>query len=378
MVGMNGLATIIVPCFNVEGTLARCLESIAAQTHRAIEVLCVNDGSTDGTLAVMEEVAAHDERFRVIDKPNSGYGASCNRGLDEASGEWTAIVEPDDTIRPTMLEAMLAFAEETAADSDAMIDLVKTPYWTVLPSSGKGDDGGDDGNGCGGSDRDGSDRSERMISCRYFGRVHPGSQPFRIEAAPRLLKHRPSIWSALYRTAFLREHGIRFVEAPGAGWTDNPFLYDTLLRARAIAYLDEAFYEYREEEPKKTITFAHDHPDQVISRLNEMADIIDELAVKDAGILGAHAKRTVNYLRILADAHDLGDGVPHAPSEVLPAMAEVARRLDSTIVFAEPELPLRNKRLFANLIGVAMPRISPLPRLRARAAEAAWALRHMR
>lgn len=365
---MNQLVSVIVPCYNVEHTVERCLNSLVAQTHERIEVLCIDDGSTDGTLAVLEAFGARDERFHVISKPNGGYGAACNRGLDEACGEWIAVVEPDDTVRPTMFEAMLTAAEKAGASE---IDVVKTPYWTVLPSS--------------------DESAERMVPCRYFGRVPVGAAPFRIEAAPRLLKHRPSIWSALYRTGFLREHGIRFVEAPGAGWTDNPFLYDTLLRARGIAYLNEMFYEYREEDPMKTIAFAQDHPEQVVGRLNEMADIVDALGVTDPGVLGAHAKRTVNYLRILADAHDLGDGM--APEEtyievdastpawsraqVRDAMAKVARRVDAATVFAEPELPARNKRLFANLIDAPLPRLSPLPRLRARAAEAAWALRYL-
>ena len=365
---MNELVSVIVPCYNVEDTLERCLASIAAQTHGNIEVLCVNDGSTDGTLTVAEEFAARDERFQVIDKPNGGYGAACNRGLDEAHGDWIAVVEPDDTIRPQMFEKMLAFAGKMRAKGS--VDVVKTPYWTVLP----GEDGTDGA----------------VVPCRYFGRVHPKQQPFVIEMGARLMKHRPSIWSALYRTDFLRENDIRFVEAPGAGWTDNPFLYDTLLRARGIAYLNEAFYEYREEAPAKTATFAKNHPDQVIARLSEMADRVDALNVTDADVLGAHAKRTVNYLRILADAHDLGDGeapdetyvevaddetAPWSNARVYHAMQGVARRLDANIVFAEPELPMRNKRLFANLTGQPMPRISPLPRLRTRAAEAAWFLK---
>ena len=364
---MNELVSVIVPCYNVEGTLERCLASIAAQTHENIEVLCVNDGSTDSTLAVAEAFAAADERFRVIDKPNGGYGAACNRALDEAQGAWVAVVEPDDTIRPQMFEKMLAFAEKVGAKGP--VDVVKTPYWTVLPG-----DGATDG---------------ATIPCRYYGRVRVKQQPFVIEMGARLMKHRPSIWSALYRTEFLRSNGIRFVEAPGAGWTDNPFLYDTLLRARGIAYLNEAFYEYREEAPEKTEAFAKNHPDQVIARLNEMADIVDELNVVDADVLGAHAKRTVNYLRILADAHGLGDGkepaetyveatgidAPWSAAKTYHAMQDVARRLDPAIVFAEPELPTRNKRLFAALTGEPMPRISPLPRLKTHTEEALWLLR---
>ena len=96
----NQLVSIIVPVFNAEPYLAQCLDSILAQTHRELEVICLNDGSTDGSLAIMQAYAARDERIRVIDKQNQGYGATCNRGLEEARGAWISIVEPDDLLQP--------------------------------------------------------------------------------------------------------------------------------------------------------------------------------------------------------------------------------------------------------------------------------------
>ena len=123
----NQLVSIIVPVFNAEPYLAQCLDSILAQTHRELEVICLNDGSTDGSLAIMQAYAARDERIRVIDKQNQGYGATCNRGLEEARGAWISIVEPDDWIEPGMYADMLAF-EATFNDP---ADIVKTPYWRI-------------------------------------------------------------------------------------------------------------------------------------------------------------------------------------------------------------------------------------------------------
>ena len=104
------LVSVLVPIYNVERYLERCLSSLAAQTFNDFEVICVNDGSTDGSLDIMREHAAHDPRVRVIDKPNAGYGAACNTGIDAATGDYVAIVEPDDYLTGDMFGDLLAFA----------------------------------------------------------------------------------------------------------------------------------------------------------------------------------------------------------------------------------------------------------------------------
>ena len=84
--------TVLVPCYNVEKFLPQCLESLIGQSLRQLQIVCINDGSTDSTLAVLRSYAARDKRIQIIDKPNSGYGASMNRGLDAARGEYVGIV----------------------------------------------------------------------------------------------------------------------------------------------------------------------------------------------------------------------------------------------------------------------------------------------
>ena len=88
--------SIIVPTYNVEQYLAECMDSITGQTLRELEIICVNDGSTDGSLNILKKYAASDDRIIIIDKKNEGYGRAMNDGLDRASGEYVGIVEPDD------------------------------------------------------------------------------------------------------------------------------------------------------------------------------------------------------------------------------------------------------------------------------------------
>ncbi|MFR3923826.1 MAG: glycosyltransferase family 2 protein [Collinsella sp.] len=99
-----------MPTYNAEPYLSQAIGSLLNENKIELEILAINDGSTDNSLAVMQEFAARDSRARVIDKANQGYGATCNLGIREAKGDWIAILEPDDWIEPGMYSDMLAFA----------------------------------------------------------------------------------------------------------------------------------------------------------------------------------------------------------------------------------------------------------------------------
>lgn len=107
---MNDLISIIVPVYNVEAYLARCIDSILKQTHDNIEIILVNDGSKDNSGAICDEFAEKDKRIRVIHQENKGVSASRNAGLDVVSGEWIGFVDSDDWIEPEMFEMLLKAA----------------------------------------------------------------------------------------------------------------------------------------------------------------------------------------------------------------------------------------------------------------------------
>lgn len=93
---MDSLISIIVPVYNAEKTLARCVRSLIGQSHRNIEILLVNDGSKDASLAICRQFAQEDDRIRVIDKPNGGVSSARNAGLDAAKGEFVMFCDSDD------------------------------------------------------------------------------------------------------------------------------------------------------------------------------------------------------------------------------------------------------------------------------------------
>lgn len=110
------LISIIVPVFNGEEHLAHCLDSIREQTYSNFEVIIVDDGSTDSTPTLLALASKHDPRFRVISISNQGQAIARNRGLDEARGEFIAMVDADDAIAPCFLETMYALLCHSGCD----------------------------------------------------------------------------------------------------------------------------------------------------------------------------------------------------------------------------------------------------------------------
>ncbi len=110
------MISVIVPVYNVEPYLAGCLDSILSQTYRDLEILLIDDGSTDRGGTICDEYAAKDPRIRVFHTENRGLSAARNRGLDEAKGEYVGFVDSDDRIDPDMFEYLLEAAERTGAD----------------------------------------------------------------------------------------------------------------------------------------------------------------------------------------------------------------------------------------------------------------------
>ena len=104
--------SIVIPTYNVEQYLKECLDSVINQTLKDIEIICVDDGSTDNSGKILDEYAAKDSRIKVIHKENGGYGKAMNVGIDNATGEYIGIVEPDDYIEFDMYETLYINAKK--------------------------------------------------------------------------------------------------------------------------------------------------------------------------------------------------------------------------------------------------------------------------
>lgn len=110
------MVSIIVPVFNAEKYLHKCIDSILAQTHTDFELLLINDGSKDNSGAICDEYAAKDNRIRVFHKENAGVSKARNLGLDNAKGEWITFVDSDDWVHEDFIKKRLALALNENAD----------------------------------------------------------------------------------------------------------------------------------------------------------------------------------------------------------------------------------------------------------------------
>ena len=126
------LISIIVPVFNAEEYLAQCLDSILNQTYRDLEILCINDGSCDGSIGILKKYKNRDSRIVIIDKQNEGVSATRNVGLKKANGDYLMFVDADDWIEPYTCEKALVTLNDNNAD---IVTLPQAPRPTPKNSS---------------------------------------------------------------------------------------------------------------------------------------------------------------------------------------------------------------------------------------------------
>ncbi len=108
--------SVIIPVYNVEPYLKQCMDSVVGQTLKDIEIICVDDGSTDGSLDILKEYATEDSRIQIIEQKNAGAGAARNNGMRHATGKYLSFLDSDDFFEPRMLEKAYDLAEKDQAD----------------------------------------------------------------------------------------------------------------------------------------------------------------------------------------------------------------------------------------------------------------------
>jgi len=260
--------SVIIPVYNVEKYLRECLDSVVNQTLQDIEIICVDDGGKDKCPQIIDEYAKNDERITVIHKENGGYGQSCNVGLEKASGEYVAILEPDDYIAPNMYEDLF----EAAIKNNA--DIVRSNYIDNFDIEGN-----------------------RFQKTNSNFTIDKPQTAFTLKEFPMLMYTHPSIWSCIFKRDFLNKNNIRFVEAPGAGWTDNPFQVQTMCLAKRIFYIDKAYYYWR----RVNLHSEDDLKDFRIpfKRTTEIHQWLKDNNVDDEGILSYLYKREICYFKII-------------------------------------------------------------------------------
>lgn len=248
--------SVVVPVYNVEKYLKECIDSIKNQTLEDIEIICVNDGSTDSSLEILNNYAKNDSRIIVINKSNSGYGHTMNMGLNAASGEYIGIIESDDFADKNMFKDLYKLAKEYDAD------IVKGDwynYWSKNKFARK---------------------NNRISSAKALKLTNSKQDK-------SLLRINPSVWSAIYKKEFLNKYNIRFLETPGASYQDLAFSFKIFALAERVILTDKAYLYYRQDnmnssvKSKTKVYCVCDEYDEIDRFLEQYPDLKFEFKVQE-------------------------------------------------------------------------------------------------
>ena len=202
----NELITAVIPVYNVEQYLEECVESLFAQTYENIEILAVNDGSTDGSRTILERLREKDNRLRILDKENGGLSDARNFGIAEAKGRYICFIDGDDTIAPAFIEHL----HDAIQDADISVCDMEYVY---------------------------EDGRREYRSGGAFTQANA-------KTMPSLIRINNSACNKLYRTSLFEE--IRFPK--GKLYEDLATVPIQIYRSSSVAKVNEPLYFYRQRE----------------------------------------------------------------------------------------------------------------------------------
>ena len=265
--------SVVVPVFDVESYLAACLQSLARQSERDLEVVVVDDGATDGSRAIAERFAEHDPRFRVIAQPNGGLGSARNTGVAHATGEFLAFADGDDVVPDDAYRRLLGSLEQTGSD-------LATGNVQRLTRQGT---------------------AQAQFLARTFARPRTRTH---ITRRRTLLADRTA-WNKLFRRSFWDAHGFRFPE--GVVHEDIPVTLPAHLAADRVDVLAAPVYQWRlREDGAPSITQRRLEPRVLRDRLTAVEAVTDHFRLHGTGVLSHWYARSLvaDDLRLHLDLLD--------------------------------------------------------------------------
>ena len=267
--------SVIMPSLNVGPYMEECLSSVLNQSFDNIEVICVDAGSTDDTLRIIKNHKKTDNRIKLIHSNKKSYGHQVNLGINKSKGTYISIIETDDYADKDMLKNLYDLCE------DDTVDIIKGTFYYLNDY--------DDLN----KEFIKDDAKKGLIS----------NKPFTLKEEPLFIEGHPSIWAGIYLKEFLDKNNIRFLEEPKGGWVDNPFFYESALKAKKIVYLDEPVYYYRITNPNSS---SNDFGDNTLPmrRILDIYKILEENNVRDQNILLLFYNRLFRYIEIILENND--------------------------------------------------------------------------
>lgn len=237
--------SVLVPVYNCEKYLNECINSIINQSFKDLEIILINDGSSDNSLEILKKFQKKDKRIILIDKKNTGYGSSLNKGIKIAKGEYISIIEADDFIDLNFYKNLMEY-------SNSNYEIIKSSFSFFQNNKKK----------------------------KYDLFKHIKKQDnFNLKKNPNLILLKPSIWSAIYKKDFLLKNNIFFLETPKASYQDTSFQFQTYYFAKNIKLINKPLYFYRIDNTNSSIN-SKDKFEEIIKEFEKINNIFDNQTSK--------------------------------------------------------------------------------------------------
>jgi glycosyltransferase EpsH len=240
--------SIIVPVYNVEKYLPKCLDSIINQTFTDFECICINDGSPDNSLTILQEYASKDNRIKIINQENKGLPYVRNIGLEAVGCPYVAFVDSDDWLDKNYLQILYKTIEETNSD------VVACNYEKYYEKENK-----------------------------FVSDILPQERKFCVQdkLSSKIEKAyaQPTVWNKIIKTKLLKDNDIKFFE--GRANEDSPFISQIFLYSNKVVYVEKPLYFYRIRENSITSNNKKVFIDTVINFMNLIEDTINRQMFND-------------------------------------------------------------------------------------------------
>ena len=296
--------SVVVPVYNVEKYLKDCLNSILRQSHKNIELICIDDGSNDNSLSILEDFAAKDSRVCIIRQENKGAGAARNAGMDAAQGDYIVFLDSDDFFEPTLIKKSLCACLKKEAD----FCIYKSNQFLAKKN-----------------------RYVRLLQPVDHSLL-PKTSPFSFDDVKdnAFMAIIGWAWDKLFNLAFLQEHNLRYPELHNT--EDLAFVYRAYIHAKRIVVINDVVAHQRIREGESLSASRDAHWGDSLESLK----ILKEELLK-AGKYEASERNFVSYTLhfLLWNLNTLGD---FAREELFAAL--------KTRYFLDFGIPSMDKELF--------------------------------
>lgn len=249
------LVTVIVPIYNVKNYLKHCLDSIINQTYSKLEIILVDDGSTDGCANICDEYAKADNRVRVIHKKNAGLGMARNSGLEIANGEFVVYVDSDDWLEKNMVEKMLMAIDQEQADLAVCGYKKQTSNGKIISTN----------KCCSKRTVFLNDEIKNMVLLPILGAEADAQNDIEREMC---------VWTNMYRMSIIRENYLRFVSERVYLSEDLFYNIDYIMRVKRAVFIPECLYNYRVNSISLTNMYRKNRFQLLCNLYNKEIDIL--------------------------------------------------------------------------------------------------------